>query len=515
MITAGGRLDVSALRDRPASAGIGAHLFSLRRMTSLTLALLIVTAAVAAYGINIVVHDVPAWVQRVAWAACGMLVSLSMAILLLGRFTTQRSLRHVERQIRHLLRSDDIQPLDTLVPDDLQSVMTALGDYVAHVRKRVEGLRLQKKELDIQKRMADAERRHTEAVIFSISEAVLVSDSFGELVLANTAAERLFSFRLEEWRHRPIDRVVGDASLAALLNEARTAGESGARRKVEYSLMREGQAQTFNITLSTVLDSQGQPRGVVAVFHDITRDREIARMKTDFVSAVSHELRTPLSSIKAYVEMLVDGEAHDEATRRDFYAIIESETERLQRLITKILDISRIESGVMEVRLASVQMNALIREAYDVMLPQAAEKNITLTSEPAEGLPPVWADRDLVYQAVLNVLSNAVKYTPAGGRVQIRTGFDPAGRQVSVSVTDNGLGIRAQDLPRLFDKFFRSRDSEHVAKGTGLGLNLVKHIVETVHHGEIVVTSEYGAGTTMSLRFPLPGAGEKKRGTPS
>jgi two-component system phosphate regulon sensor histidine kinase PhoR len=490
-------------RSRSAPIGPAAHLFSLRRMTSLTLGLLAVTVAIALYGLCSVVGDAPLRIQVITWSAAGMLATLASLVLLLGRFTTARLLRHVEAQLRHLTRSDEIDPIQGRVPAELQRVLIALGDYLAHVQHRLNNLRVQKKELDIQMRMADAERRHTEAIIFSISDAVLVVDSFGELVLANTAAERLFGFRLTEWRHRPIERVVNDAALAGLLRETRSAGPHAVRRQVEYSALRAGQAQTYNITLSTVLDSQGQPRGVVAVFHDITHEREIARMKTDFVSAVSHELKTPLSSMKAYIEMLVDGEAPDEQTRNDFYRIIASETDRLQRLITKILDISRIEAGVMEVRMASIQLNAVVQEVYQVMLPQAAARDIDLACELADDLPALWADRDLVDQAVLNVASNAVKYTPPGGHVRIRTSADPGGRHLDVTVSDDGIGVRAEDLSRIFDKFFRARDTEHMAKGCGLGLNLVKHIVETVHHGEIAVTSEHGAGTTMVLRFPL------------
>jgi two-component system phosphate regulon sensor histidine kinase PhoR len=475
-------------------------------MTTLALALLVVIAAVAIYGMSGALEHIPSARQSVAWSACGMLVLLAIVILLLGRQSTGRSLTHIETQLRRLIRSEELEPVGGRVPGELYPVMSALADYVAHVHGRMDKLRFQKKELDIQIRVTDAERRHTEAMLFSISDAVLVIDSFGELILANAAAERLFSFRLAEWQHRPIDRVVNDSALATLLREARTAGSHAVRRQVDFSTRREGKAQTFNITLSTVQDSQGQPRGVVAVFHDITREREIARMKTDFVSAVSHELRTPLSSIKAYVEMLVDGEAHDEDTRKDFYHIIESETDRLQRMITKILDISRIESGVVEVRRTAIQLNAVVREVHDVMLPQAAAKSIELVCEvasPADDLPGLWADRDLVYQAVLNVVSNAVKYTPEHGRVVVRTALDSDTRHLAVDVADNGMGIRPADLPHLFEKFFRSREGQQVAKGTGLGLNLVKHIVETVHHGEIAVTSEYGAGTTMTLRFPL------------
>jgi PAS domain S-box-containing protein len=458
---------------------------------------------VAAFGIRGAVQEAPPETQRVAWATCVMLVVLAVTVLLLGRYVTRRSLHQIEIQLRTLTRNDELEPLAGPVPDELGSVTSALAEYVNLVRGRVESLRLQRKELDIQMRVADAERRHTEAIIFSISDAVLVIDSFGELVLANTSAERIFGFRLSEWRHRPIERVINDPSLLNLLREARTAGEQTTRRQVEYGTIRDGRAQTFNITLSTVVDTQGQSRGVVAVFHDITREREIAQIKTDFVSAVSHELRTPLSSIRAYIEMLMDGEARDEESRREFYGIIESETQRLQRLITRILDISRIESGVMEVNKISLQANRVIEQVLDVLRPQAGEKSIALEAELAPDLPGVWADRDLFYQAVLNVAGNAVKYTPDNGRVFIRTNADLASGHLVVTVQDTGAGIDPRDLPRIFDKFFRSDNTRTLAKGTGLGLNLVKHIVETVHRGEIVVTSEYGAGTTMVLRFPL------------
>jgi len=322
-------------------------------------------------------------------------------------------------------------------------------------------------------------------------------------VMANTAAEKFFNFRSSEWRHRPLDRVVNDSSLVALIKDARTTGDRNVRRQVEYSTLRDGKTQTFNITLSTVVDANGQSRGVVAVFHDITREREIAQIKTDFVSAVSHELRTPLSSIKAYMEMLVDGEAHDEHTRRHFYEIIQSETERLQRLISNILNSSRIESGVMEIQRQPIQTNEVVQEVVAMMQPQADEKRLIIDCELDDPLPALWADRDLFYRAVLNVVSNAIKYTEQSGRIRITTRSDDDTGHVAVSVSDNGIGIRPQDLPRVFDKFYRAPDSNSVAKGTGLGLNLVKHIVETVHGGEISVASESGIGTTMILKFPV------------
>ncbi|MHC4441661.1 MAG: sensor histidine kinase [Planctomycetota bacterium] len=483
--------------------GSTTRLFSLRRTTSLTILLLVVIAFVAAYEIFRVVQQGTYYEQLVARSAWGMLVLLAIAVLLLGKYVMQRSLSHIENQLRTLKNEDCLVPFDISEADDLKPVMSALVDYVNHVRDRFDRLRLQKKELDIQMRFADAERRNTEAVVFSISDVVLVIDSFGELIMANSAAEKLFGFRLEESRHNPIERVLEDGSLATLIKDARSADERSVRRQVEYATKYDGKEQFYNITLSTFIDADRHSRGVVAVFHDITREREIAQLKADFVSSVSHELSTPLSSIKAYVEMLMDNEAHDEEQQQEFYKIIHSETDRLHRMIDNILDISRIESGVVQVNREWVAPNEVIKDVLEVMIPQADEKKILLECELVESLPDIQADRDMLYRAVLNLVSNAIKYTKPEGYIGIKTNFDKDNRRYTVTVEDNGMGISVQDLPYIFDKFYRSRECGSTTKGTGLGLSLVRQIVETVHHGQISVASEWGVGTKVTLQFPI------------
>lgn len=497
-----------------AAGSSGAPMLTLGRMHSLTLAMLVAVVMAATYGI-VRIERGDRWDhQLVVWSTCGMLVCLAIFMLLMGRYLLQRSLRHVEDQLRTLTREDRLDPLESPVPEELQATLTALEEYVERVRTRMDRLRVQKKELDLHMRAAQAERRHTAAIIHSISDAVMVIDPFGELVLANPAAERLFAFELSEARHRPIERIIQDPSVIRLIKEARAASDTSPRREVEYSQLRDGKLQTFMITLSRVVDEDGESRGIVAILHDVTRERELARIKTDFVSAVSHELRTPLSSIRAYIEMLVDGEAGDEQTRLDFYKIVESETDRLQRLISNVLDISRIESGVMDIRRVQIRPQEVIGQVLDLMAPQAREKDITVEAEYGEALPTIEADRDLLYQAVQNVVSNAIKYTPPGGKVCVRADTDQGQGHFTIAVSDTGMGIAQEELPRVFDKFFRSREGIAVAKGTGLGLNLVKEIVETVHGGAIDVSSERGVGTTFVLRFPLSRAGLREAGEP-
>jgi len=245
------------------------------------------------------------------------------------------------------------------------------------------------------------------------------------------------------------------------------------------------------------------------VLHDITREKEISRMKNDFVSHVSHELKTPLASITAYSEMLVDGEADDEETRKEFYSVIQSQAKRLNRLIEDILNTSRIESGLIKVEKGPVSLTILIEEQLQMIKSAAIEKGIEIlrSAQNDRGGPivfgQVYADRDMISQVIVNLLSNAVKYTPSGGSIKIETEVDEIKGQAKVSVTDTGVGIPENEIKHVFDKFYRVGVNKAQAKGTGLGLNLVKQIIEKVHNGRVFVTSEPGVGSTFGFELPL------------
>jgi two-component system phosphate regulon sensor histidine kinase PhoR len=335
------------------------------------------------------------------------------------------------------------------------------------------------------------------------SSSPIVTNRFDELILANQAAEKLLGFKLGNSLRKNVDALMGDGTLVRLIRETRSHGRNVVRKIVEHTIDTKGVPRTFNVTLSCVLTPTEEVSGVVAVLHDITREKEIGRMKTDFVSNVSHELKTPLASIKAYVEMLIDGEADDSETEREFYEIISSETDRLARLIDNILNISRIESGVVKVVREPISLTGVAKQVLDVAAAQARMKNIKLV----EHLVPVYhqieADRDMIYQAVLNLVSNAIKYTPEGGEVKVSTMVDEPRGVVVCEVADTGMGISPDELPHIFDKFYRVRANSKVGKGTGLGLTLTKHIIETVHEGKLSVTSEREKGSSFSFELPI------------
>ncbi len=400
----------------------------------------------------------------------------------------------------------------------LVPVADAINELLDATETTVARARLSVKELEIQLKVATAERQHAEAIIYSISDAVLVTDPFDELVLANESAARTFDFELTASDRSPVDRVLKDSKMIALIKEMRQSNSRTGRRIVEHQVRTPLGERIFKVTLSCVADQAADPvlrdgkplpdrgehgAGVVAVLHDMTREKEVAEMKNDFVSNVSHELRTPLASIKAYVEMLIDGEADDERTRREFYDVIQNESNRLSRLIDNILNISRIESGLVKISKQPQSMSVILKDAIDVINPQARGKSITLV----EKLTPIFyqtiADKDMLYQAVLNLLSNAIKYTPENGTITVENTVDEAKKTVITRISDTGVGIPPKDLPFVFDKFYRAEANNHMAKGTGLGLSLVKHIVETVHKGRMFVESSVGKGSCFGFELRL------------
>ncbi|MBL4702173.1 MAG: PAS domain-containing protein [Phycisphaeraceae bacterium] len=390
----------------------------------------------------------------------------------------------------------------------LEDVSKAINRLGMKYHDRIEVLTAKRRELELHLKLAEAERQHALAILDAIEDAVVVTDSFNEVALANATAARVLDFELDEALHRPIDRVVREKKLVDMIKDTREASYKKHAKHSEYCLENSNSKVIYDVTLTNMQQDEN-PRsyqaveGVVTVLRDVTKEKQIAEMKSDFVSNVSHELKTPLSSIKAYMEMLIDGEAGDEETRAEFYNIIQGETNRLQRLIDNILNISRIESGVVKVQREYVNVGQIVHEIMDVMQPQARAKNITLVEESVPMIHHIFADRDMLWQATLNLVGNAIKYTLSGGTVQVSVEADENTRMLNVFVKDTGIGIPQEALTHVFNKFYRVIGHKKIAKGTGLGLNLVKHIIETVHSGKVQVQSEVNVGSVFMYTLPM------------
>jgi two-component system phosphate regulon sensor histidine kinase PhoR len=348
----------------------------------------------------------------------------------------------------------------------------------------------------------EGERREVEAVLKSLSDVVIATDARGRIALFNAAAERTFRVSEAQALDQPVLAVARLAGLAEGFASV-LAGQAPQAREITAVTPEE---RTFEAHLSPIRHPDGTIAGAVAVLHDVTEVRRLERIRSEFVANVSHELRTPLTSLAGFVETLEDGAADDPATRHRFLSIISTETARLGRLVEDLLDLSRLESGHLELRAAPVDLRGVVERTLAFYQPTAEAKQVALRSDLPADLPPVPGDDDLLEQVVRNLVDNAVKYTPQGGRVSVSAepvDYQDGRREVVLRVSDTGPGIPPEHLHRLFERFYRvDRARSRALGGTGLGLAIVKHVVER-HGGRVWVDSDPGRGATFSVALPL------------
>jgi len=377
--------------------------------------------------------------------------------------------------------------------------------------RRLQDLEHARTALEIRVRRAGCESEQIKAILFGLTDPIVAVDNFDELVLANPAAEALFAFDVDGAADRAIRRLLHCQKLVELLTDT-CHRKTAASRTDEIEIDGDGgeESQWYRVNAAKLSAGGGadgeEPswRGAVAVLRNIGQHKALQKRNAEFVSAVSHEMKTPLAGIKAYVELLADGDAEDEQTQEEFLQVINSQADRLQRLVDNMLNLARIEAGVVNVKKESRSLNELLEEAAHVVQPSAEAKRIELATDLSPLYLGVLADRDMLMQSAINLLSNAIKYTPEGGRVTLRSRL--IDDHVVFEVADSGVGLSEEDCQRIFDKFYRVNKDKHMASGTGLGLPLAKHIVEDVHGGHLSATSQLGTGSTFTVS--LPGAGQ-------
>ncbi len=440
------------------------------------------------------------------WAqlTIGGLIGVSGLSIAWNAMARRRSVDGVLAALNGLATGQAAFSTPASLPRDLQPIWGAIERHSAQIGEGIQELSDSQRKLQLDLTLAETNRRRTLAVIRALAEPILVTDPYDQVVLTNPAMEELLHFREEDVVRKNIEDAISDAEIVKTIKETRGADARAADRRKEMAIGdRYFSIATAPLNAKKKEGSEGN--SVVTILRDITREHEAAKKKSDFVAHVAHELRTPLSSIRAYVEMLVDGEADDPATRKEYYDIIQTSAERLGRLIDNMLNISRIEAGTVRINREPIGVALIVKEAVDMMRPSAEEKRIEFSEKLTPAMYQVDADRDLIYQAVLNLISNAIKYTPEAGSVIVRMTPQEERNRILIDIEDTGAGIPKDDLPRMFEKFFRVEANKKMAKGTGLGLNLVKKIVEDVHGGEMLLKSEVGVGSTFTIALPLVG----------
>ena len=344
------------------------------------------------------------------------------------------------------------------------------------------------------------ERDKLNTLFLHMTDGVAAFTTEGKLIHMNPATENLLGVRMEDGLS--FDEMFADLDMP-------NSDETAMRTFLTSEITRFGRVLSVTLAPYGALDGEG---GVIAVIHDITEQRRLDDARREFVANVSHELRTPLTNIRSYTETLLDAAGDIPLdTEKQFLGVISSESERMARIVTDLLTLSKLDYGRMELRMTRFSLADMLRNVANAMKLTAQDSGHELQVDTPDDLPAIVGDRERIEQVVVNILSNAVKYTPAGGHIRLAACTVPNNR-VRITVEDDGVGIPASDVPRLFERFYRvDKARSRAAGGTGLGLAIAKEIVEQ-HEGKIALASEYGKGTTVTITLPTDLTSNREEG---
>jgi two-component system phosphate regulon sensor histidine kinase PhoR len=331
-----------------------------------------------------------------------------------------------------------------------------------------------------------------ETILTSMANGIIIFGHGLRISLINQAALRLFAIEEVDVHGRHVLEIIRDTGLLDALDRVT---RDGVTMTQDWSPVEDE-----NVVIECTIAPINQPvggLGAVLVARDVTSQRQVNRLRQDFVANVSHELQTPLTVIKGFTETLLDDPNLAMAPR--FLELINEETNRMTRLVDDLLALSRMEHHSLPVRWGWVDVTLLVESTVTKLQGRAEQQGLTLVSELPQHLPLVWGDSDLLSELFINLISNAIQYTPEGGSVRIDSLVDPASEMVAFRVRDTGIGIPASDLTRIFERFYRvDRARSRASGGTGLGLAIVKHISE-IHRGRIQVKSVVGQGSEFTV----------------
>ncbi len=405
-------------------------------------------------------------------AAVVTVLSVLLGSLLARR--TSRSVRALAEGVRHFARGELDHRVYTPVPDETKELAEAFNRMADIIRNTIAEL--------------SGEQKKLSAVLETMTDAVLVVSSEGRIELFNAAAESLLDVKARDALGARFLEVLRDHELQDLVT-----------RCLETRNPQQGEVEFLHphrfLSAMSVPLGGADRQNVLLTLHDLTRVHQVETTRKEFVSNVSHELRNPLASIKAMVEALESGALEEREVAADFLQRIESDVDRMNAMVDDLLAIARLESGQVQLQFGPLDLGALVDDLVHYYGERAAAKNISLVVDLPADLPRVLAEGLMVREVLVNLLDNALKFTEEHGTISIAAyagdGF------ISVSVRDTGIGIGAEHLPHVFERFYKADRARH-GGGTGLGLAIVKHIVQA-HGGVVSVSSSIGEGSTFSF----------------
>ncbi len=417
-------------------------------------------------------------IRTTIWVSIFLIsLALSVPIVLVTNYSGRRL-----DQITNAANRIAVGDRDTLIPTGIQD---EIGE-VAHALNTL-GLKLEE-----QFTYLETEQAKIDSVLHKMNDGVMIVDQEGIIILANEASGTLFKFRADRIKGQRLARVVRYHQIIELWKNY----QSSIQEESEYIELQDLK-KSVQVIISPLEETL--PGHALLLFQDLTHLRKLETVRRDFISNISHELRTPLASLKALAETLQISALDDPEAARKFLSRMDTEIDALAQMVGELLELSRIESGQVSLELSRLDANEILASASERMAVQVHRAKIEFKVKYLDHAAPIYVDKFRIEQVLVNVIHNAIKFTPAGGKIKCSLHIEDA--QVIFKVKDTGAGILATDLPRIFERFYKSKRPKS-GSGTGLGLSIAKHLIE-IHGGTIWAESQYGEGSTFFISLPL------------
>jgi two-component system phosphate regulon sensor histidine kinase PhoR len=413
-----------------------------------------------------------------------LIIILSMIVAFIFSMKVISPIQEIEAFTDKIRKGDVSGMLMIDSRDEIGQLSKNINDMVAELQEKI--------------RVANEEKWKLRAAFASMAEGVMVLDSQNRIEGLNKGMAEMIGREYADIVGKTPIEAFRNIALQDALNRFRQAGEI----VLEEITLGDENPMILDVNISAVKSLPGQDPKTMIVFHNVTRLKKLEQVRADFVANVTHEIKTPLTAIIGFVETLQQGAIDDRVKAQKFLLTIHENAQRLNRLVDDLLTLSSIELGETKLHLEGLALEDVFETALTLISLRAALKNVRIQRDVQPGLPMVLADRDRLVQILVNVLDNAVKFTPEGGSVSITASPEVQG-SVVIKITDTGIGISKSELPRLGERFYRiDKTRSREMGGTGLGLSIVKHLMKA-HEGSMEIESTLGKGTTVSLHFPV------------
>lgn len=384
--------------------------------------------------------------------------------------------------------------------DNLIPMIEDLEQSLSFMQKKLNEMRITNIELNSKVGVMSFEKNQFVRILDSMNFGILIMDMHNNVRNINEHLLKLFDRKRETVIDHPLKDAIRHDDLISFIIRQDTIQYQGNMNYQDMSFPDQAQGEIFRVTLSHFMGAEETPIGKVITFRNITSVKMVQKAQQEFIAHVAHELRTPLTNIKSYSEMLMDQEVESAEMQKEFYNTINQETTRLADLVQSLMSLSRMEMGGLTLNKGLLRTDWLVEGSLSAVEASAHDKRITIEKKLPDVFPSILADKELLKSAIINILGNAVKYTPADGKI-IFSIFEQD-NTIVIEITDTGYGLAPEDLPHIFEKFYRSNNPQVAAQtGSGLGLSIAAEIVH-LHNGEIEVQSKLGEGSRFTIKIP-------------